>query len=414
MIRSLKKVLAVVISVVMVFGIGGFKIASADEVSDAGLINFDILKDENGEWIDYEDLATSEQIDAYNKLYNIQEDNDIFMRTQGGGGKDGTVKAKLKYTISGLKDKVIQSFFVCGNIIYVTQATDTGTVYIYKCNIDGDKAVASEQQMMTIYNAGHGTTLAAYNYKGKEYLLVCAKAKEIEKNVNGEIKSQCYTIQVGRTEFQAGKKIEAKEIKRFCNFDYANNRNSSSGELKQVIANISTDNQMIYFRVEGINGYLEHTAYSFSVFNEQLDNANENLVSFKDNDMMKKAIKFSFKQNQTTALSPNGLCQGTDITNKKDIYVVSGNDIIDKQGNWDSSKSKPHILAKMNSNGDYVKSYIIKIPAINSNPMQLWEAEGIQIINSNFLYVGMSPKKTENVDVTRKCAYIFSIDYSSI
>lgn len=401
--NKVKKVCVCLLAIALVFCKNDINFAKADEVKDAGLINFDILKDENGYWLDYEDLDTSEQIEAYNKLHNIQEDEEVvrnsFMRTQGGDGDDGTVKAKLKYKISGIKKKVIQSFFVYGNALYVTQvANDKGDIYIHKCSINGDRAVVS--QTMTITNAGHGTTLAVYNYGGKEYLLVCAKAKKVNEGY--------YTIQIGRTEFREGT-IDATSIKRFCNCNYANDSNTSCDELKQVVANISTDNKLIYFRVEDINGKLMHTAYPLSLFNEQLDKASKNVVSFEDNSTMRNGVEFSFKQGKKEALIPNGLFQGTDITNGRNIYVVSGN-----MSELGDKKPKPLILAKMDSYGENVKSYNIEMPVANYNPSQCWEAEGIQIINSDYLYVGMSPKSTDSITVDKSVSFIFSIDRSQM
>lgn len=397
-INNLKKVFVIIISLIMIFNICSLGVAKADEVSDAGLINFDILKDEDGNWLDYEDLDTSEQIDAYNKLHHNTDEPALMnakgsLRSKIDNGESGNVKANLKYSISGLlKDRVIQSFFVIGDVMYVTQAVkEEDAVYIYKCDIDTEKNIATVKETMIIIGAGHGTTLAVYKYNGRDYLLVCAKSKKIDE--------QIYTIQIGRTEFRSGK-INATDIKRFCNCNYANDSNTTCGELKQVVANLSTDNKIIYFRVEDVDGNLVYTAYPMSVFNKQLDNALGNLVSFKDNDTMRKAALFTIKQNKDNALTPNRLFQGTDITNGKNIYIVSGNE---------SETSKPLIISRMNSLGGNIESYKINMPIVNYNPSQRWEAEGVQIVDSKYLYVGMSPKSNNTIIVSKKVAYIFAI-----
>lgn len=356
-----------------------------------------LITDENGNFLDPEEFDTAEQWSAYYAYYGLENeqiataDVSIYDPTE-------SVSASKAYKVQGLGNRVIQSFYVIGSNIYVTQldinGDNAGNVYIHRCEISG--STATKKETMVIKSAGHGTTLVPYTYDNPydgisgatQYFLVCAKAKEYNDSYS--------TIQIGRVRFEAGEK-DATDVERFSNWGYAHSGSSAIGELKSVMANLSNDGNTLYVRVQNTDGLVMNTGYNFATFNDQLDRCcnSSNYVSFIGNTAMKNAITFCFSHEKDANL--NDCFQGMDIADNKNIYSVSGNHVT----------GAPLIIARMNQYGNNKAYRHVNVAYNTENPGSRWEMEGVQITSSN-IYIGLCPKNVSDKTVS----YIYSISRS--
>ena len=183
-----------------------------------------------------------------------------------------------------------------------------------------------------------------------------------------------------------------------------NAANTDAGTLKEVVSNLSTNKNEIYFRIRLKDESVVHVGYDFETFNKQLDTVLEGgTVSFINNNIIKNKCLFSYKQSSDDAtlkggLTPYGLCQGTDITNLEYIYIVTGNE----------AEGKALYLGYMNAKGGNQNKY--KLDVVSSNGSK-WEVEGIQFYDSNTIYIGICPAGS-GVDKSR--AYIYSIQKNEL
>lgn len=386
-----------------------------------------LLLDENGEELDPEEFATSEQFEAYYDRKNISPES-IQGSTRGYNNEalglptetvnQNNTHYKLHVGIFNQNDiyinkRVIQDIHVRNNDIYVTQNDGKGDVLIrhyikgiycqepvneydkYGQQVSQYTTKMSDalemQDYMIIKSAGHGTTLAAYTSPndGNVYFLVCAGQPKTKNNK---------TNKIGRIQYQANTVYNNTDVQRMYNTNYATFNqllpaDYTSESLISVVANISRDEKYVYLRVKWKKGDSEnilHTAYDLKKFDAVLasTSSTNNLGNFKTDTNIKEACVYSFDQYVSPVPSTDASAgrrspfsfntaptvlhkllrhsQGVAITPAGMIYNYGGHEVLDQHGNFDNEKGRYPTITRLKPTNKTVSGYMLEFNLPNS------------------------------------------------
>ncbi len=290
----------------------------------------------------------------------------VHMTLAATPSSESNASATLAYTLRGLPlGRAVQNFYVGDTYIYITQRVNAIT-YLSRLEIRGSEAHYLDR--MTFNNCGHGQSLDFYSYNGTEYLLMGCKAETAT--------SYNWSLQMARIKYEPGLTYDYTELNRLSYMNYANKSASRLGTTYRV-AGAASASYMI-FRIQTEEGSVTYSAYSMSKLNALMD-ASESVRM--DSANAKAACSFSFTQNGSSIIRPNGSFQGIDISSTKSIYLSGGADGDTPQ------------IARTNSSGSYLK--LIKVTNVGA-----LEIEGVQCKNGN-VYFTIVPS-TDSADKKEK------------
>ncbi len=340
----------------------------------------------------------------------IHGEYDVINASTLSGKNVNLEKKDIDYTIDfGANDNAVQNFYVDGSVLYTSQKytyADAGYVKISKFNIV-NKAPQKCSEMW-IKSAGHGQTLEVYKYNNKTYILFALK--DYTDNVD-KGNDMHWSTQIGRIEYSACPKSNAKDytkFKRFTNLNYANKEKKGFGTVLRTDAALSSDGQTILIWKKNTGNQSEFTAYNLIKFNNYLDKAN-NGVSFENIRPSDLGIEFSFNDKSGSIGLPSSI-QSLELSNKSNgkysIYIASGNDGLKKDDN------KPVKILRFNSAGEKKSEKNIVYKNVFSSPMEI---EGLHIVGDKLEFMLVESeysngKKRNNVN--KRYQYIVSADKS--
>ena len=242
---------------------------------------------------------------------------------------EGGYRFLLYYT------QAIQGYAVDGDDIYIQQAYSenefdefddykTGRienlVLISRCRYSAEYDAFKPVDHMVLRNVGHGQSMEAYSYNGKQYLMISCGSRTTAKS------TLWWSTQIGRIEYKPGGFVNNSEIKRLTYLNYSNKKTKRFGTTMRVDAALTPDKKTLVIWKMNEKGQSEYSGYKFDAVNKELDKAKNNEVNVKDNKKIKKAVVFSTKP---VKLAPKSF-QGFAITNKSKgkytLYISSGDE----------------------------------------------------------------------------------------
>ena len=257
-----------------------------------------------------------------------------------------SAKATLAYTLKGLPlGRAVQNFYIGPTYIYATQRVN-GTTYLNRLKIEGNTAVYKDR--MTFNNCGHGQSLDCFTYNGTDYFWMGCKSDAVTTAPT----DYCWSLQIARIKYEAGKTYDYTDLNRLSYMNYANKTATSLGTTYRVAC--GGNSNYTIFRIQTTNGNVTWSIYDTASLNALLDKSES--VSMKD---AKSACKYTVTQTSSTVVRPNGSFQGVDLSTYSRIYTTGG------------AEGDVPMMAKMNHNGTYLK--LAKITNVGNH-----EIEGVQ------------------------------------
>ncbi len=257
-----------------------------------------------------------------------------------------SAKATLAYTLKGLPlGRAVQNFYVGPVNIYATQRVD-GTTYLNRLKIQGNEAIY--QDRMVLENCGHGQSLDCFSYNGQDYFWIGCKSDAVTSAPT----DYCWSLQIARIKYEAGKTYDYTDLNRLSYMNYANKTATSLGTTYRVAC--GGNSTYTIFRIQTTNGNVTWSIYDTAKLNALLDASKS--VSMKT---ATSACKYSFTQTSSTVVRPNGSFQGVDLSTYSRIYTTGG------------GEGDVPMMAKMNNAGTYLK--LAKITNVGNH-----EIEGVQ------------------------------------
>ena len=257
-----------------------------------------------------------------------------------------SAKATLAYTLKGLPlGRAVQNFYVGPSNIYATQRVD-GTTYLNRLKIQGNEAIY--QDRMVLENCGHGQSLDCFSYNGQDYFWVGCKSDAVTTAPT----DYCWSLQIARIKYEAGKTYDYTDLNRLTYMNYANKTATSMGTTYRVAC--GGNSTYTIFRIQTTNGNVNWSIYDTAKLNAMLD-------ASKSVDMRqaKAHCLYNITQTSSTVVRPNGSFQGVDLSTYSRIYTTGG------------AEGDVPMMAKMNSSGTYLK--LAKITNVGNH-----EIEGVQ------------------------------------
>ncbi len=257
-----------------------------------------------------------------------------------------SAKATLAYTLKGLPiGYAVQNFYVGPSNVYATQRVK-GTTYLNRLKIQGNEAIY--QDRMVLENCGHGQSLDCFTYNGQDYFWVGCKSDAVTDSPT----DYCWSLQIARIKYEAGKTYDYTDLNRLTYMNYANKNATSMGTTYRVAC--GGNSTYTIFRIQTTNGNVNWSIYDTAKLNAMLD-------ASKSVDMRKAtaACKYVITQTSSTVVRPNGSFQGVDLSTYSRIYTTGG------------AEGDTPMMAKMNHNGTYLK--LAKITNVGNH-----EIEGVQ------------------------------------
>ena len=257
-----------------------------------------------------------------------------------------SAKATLAYTLKGLPiGYAVQNFYVGPVNVYATQRVK-GTTYLNRLKIQGNEAIY--QDRMILENCGHGQSLDCFTYNGEDYFWVGCKSDAVTDAPT----DYCWSLQIARIKYEAGKTYDYTDLNRLTYMNYANKNATSMGTTYRVAC--GGNSTYTIFRIQTTNGNVNWSIYDTAKLNALLDKSKS--VSMKD---ATAACKYVITQTSSTVVRPNGSFQGVDLSTYSRIYTTGG------------AEGDVPMMAKMNHSGTYLK--LAKITNVGNH-----EIEGVQ------------------------------------
>ena len=277
--------------------------------------------------LDKDDFLSTQDYEKY--LLSLSPEQQISTFSMPDLKPTKTVKSNVTYNFnysSAACSLAIQNFcFASDGYIYVTQNSGgndgynktavAGDVILSRCKLSNNEINVIDS--MILKGVGHGQTLENYTYKSKSYFLISTESNKVN-NVY-------WSTQIGRIQYAANTTINASNINRLNYLSYANKDMKSSGTVKRCDAAISSNNDylLIWAKLSGDNSEpIQYSCYDFNTINQQLDKATK--VSFKGNNTLKGALKYSILQRGSKKIFPQSSFQGIEVTNNMNMYISSG------------------------------------------------------------------------------------------
>jgi len=172
----------------------------------------------------------------------------------------------------------IASFHIGHDYIYVT-VRDGANTRIYKLIISGNTAYyklgTRVAEQMTLLGGGICETLDMYNYNGKAYFLIGAKAKN-------DVYTWYPNTQIARMEFQAGATISYESLKRLIYMNYAASYydktekkvvSAKDGDTLRVAAAVCGEKTIVRVHMKPTSGedVVRFAVYDTKLLNQALD-----------------------------------------------------------------------------------------------------------------------------------------------